>query len=415
MMTTSWLYSFAVAFSLFFNSMMHATVVSPTVVEGVIISATDQSAQKAREKAIMAAERRGLKILAEQHTPAIDSSILDTIEESKIQESVKALEIMKEKSSKGKYVGTFKVTYKDSVLQKLFKGNAPISTISEAHCLIVPIYKTNTGLYLWGDDNPWFAALHQEDMPSNLILPLGDLSDMKLFSKESPLDFRSLKNLVAHHDSGCAYGALLRKDTKNAYHFKGLKITETSAFATAEIPVPSSSDTSPASLGDAVKLALKIYGDGAFVEDIGIEGHNHDPFPQTEISQKMTLVVSFNTFEEWQQIKTRISSVNGLKNLFVNSLSKTNATLSFHYVISRDAMIEALKNNGFDINSKDNAPFEGKLWSFKHESPSSIKSASLDRREIGVGDIHKNTQKKDSRHANIEAESDFDEDEEEIS
>jgi hypothetical protein len=409
MMTIPWLYSFAVAFSLFFNPMIHATVVSPTIIEGIIISATDQSAQKAREKAIMAAQRRGLKILVEQHTPAIDSSILDTLEESKIQESVKALEIMKEKSSKGKYVGTFKVTYKDSVLQKLL----PISTISEAHCLIVPLYKTDTGLYLWGEDNPWFSAFHQEDIPSNLVLPLGDLSDMKLFSKESPLDFRSLKNLVAHHDSGCAYVALLRKDTTNAYHFKGLKITEASALATAEIPVPAPGATSPSSLGAVVKLALKVYGDGAFIEDIGMEGRTHDSLPQTEISQKMTLIVSFKTFEEWQQIKTRISSVNGLQNLFVDSLSKTNAILSFHYVISRDGMIEALKNNGFDIDSQDTAPLEGKLSS-SQESPSPIKNASLERREIGGGYIHTNTQKKDSKNANIEAESDFDEDEEGI-
>lgn len=349
--------SFAVVFSLLLSPVIYATVISPSIVEGVVISATDQSAQKAREKAIIAAERRGLKILAEHQTPPIDSAILDTMEASKIQESVKALEIVREKSSKGKYVGTFKITYKDAALQQLLGGKAPVDKASDAHCLILPLYKTASGLYLWGDDNPWSKAFHQEEIPSNLILPLGDLSDMKLFSPEMSLDFSSLKNLIAHYDSSCAYVALLIKDATNTHHFKGLKITESSALTTTEIPLPPSSGTSP--LGSAVKLALRVYVDDAFVENGEDENPPHDPLPQAEMSQKMTLSVSFKTFEEWKQIKNRFYSLKGLNNLFIESLSKTKAILSFHYTISRDAMIERLKINGFDMNSMGTAPHEG--------------------------------------------------------
>lgn len=389
MIATPWLYSFTVMFSLLLPSMVHATVISPTIVEGIVISAADQSAQKAREKAIMAAERRGLKILSEHHTPTIDHSILDTLEESKIQESVKALEIMKEKSSKGKYVGTFKVTYKETALQHLLGGNAPIAQTNEAHCLILPLYKTTSGVFLWGDDNPWFEAFHQENMPSNLILPLGDLSDMKLFSHESSLDFSSLKNLIAHYDSSCAYVALLTKEATNSYYFKGLKITEASILSTTETPLPASSPTSPSSLGAAVKLALKTYADGTFVEDSEEEDFNHNASPQGEISQKMTLSVSFKTFEEWQQIKNRLSSLQGVKNLFVESLSKANAILSFYYAISRDTMIENLKNGGFDMD------LQGTV-------------------SLGVSDSQTNKQMKDSNLSHRGIDSNFEEDKEEI-
>lgn len=332
-------------FSLFLSP-AHATltVSDDLVVDNITIASTDQSAPKARETAILEAERKGLIQLAERQGLSLDADLLSQLEPAKIQQSVKALEIVKEKATATKYTGTFKITYKSSALQKLAKASSIQNPSSEQStpCVILPLFKTGDHIELWGDQNPWFEAWASAPLPASLVLPLGDLSDMKLFQANMPLTFETLKPLLAHYDSHCTFVTILKQEENGHFFLTNYKITANAAFSAPEQRIESG-------YGSAITAALTIYEKGEFSEDLSKSLNSQGQSPKNQQKSSLTLSVAFNGFREWQQIKNNLSHISGVEKLFVEKLEKTNAVVSLHYSIPREAFLQNLNKHGFDM------------------------------------------------------------------
>ncbi|MGN6671190.1 MAG: hypothetical protein ACTHJ4_06605 [Candidatus Nucleicultricaceae bacterium] len=314
------------------------------VVDNITVASTDQSAPKAREIAILEAERKGLIQLAERQGLSLNADLLSQLEPAKIQQSVKALEIVKEKATATKYTGTFKITYKPTALQKLASASSTKKSLSEqsTSCVVLPLFKTGDHLELWGDQNPWFDVWTSVTLPASLVLPLGDLSDMKLFQAGTPLTFEKLKPLLAHYDSHCTFVTILKQEESGRFFLTNYKITAEAAFSAPEQRIEGG-------YGSALTAALTIYEKGEFSEDLSKSLNPQEQSHENQQKSSITLSVAFNGFKEWQQIKNNLTHIGGVAKLFVEKLEKTNAVISLHYSIPREAFLQNLNKHGFDL------------------------------------------------------------------
>lgn len=335
-----------IVISLLFFSPTNATSLTSDdlIVDNVAVIITDQSAPKAREAAILEAEKKGLLSLAERQSIAIDATLLEQIPPSQIQQNVKALVIVREKTSPTKYAATFKITYKPSAIQKLL-GSSKIKNDAVTSCVVLPYFKNENHTELWGDENPWFNAWTSAKLPASLVLPLGDLSDMKLLQANAPLSFEQLKPILSHYDSRCALVSILKQEVNGSLTLVNYKIKDASALATPEQKIQGNYDA-------ALIATLDLYETEKFSIDaskiFNVAGE------QTEASKTniIKISVSYDNFKEWQEIKRNLTHLTGLTGMFVDKLEKKTAIVSLHYSVSQQAFLESLNKSGFDFISE---------------------------------------------------------------
>lgn len=324
------------------------------VVEDIAVVTTEESAHKGREKALMEASKKGLMTLAERQGITLSGEVLDRMDSAKIQETVQSFEITKEKASSLKYQGTFKITFKSHALKNLIALEPKLKASQEAvsdprHCLILPVFETQQGTKLWGDDNPWFDAWSASPLPPSLSLPLGDLSDMKLISADTALNTQNLKRLMTHYDVSCVIVAKLSEESRNVYTLEGHKVTQNDRLTS----VPHASPLSGQDLDTYLRTRV-AHATESFVQDNSFQikqssalNARESLLPKT--SKKIMLRIQFKGFDEWQNIQKSLTNLPGVHSVFIERLGQKTATVSLMYTVLRDDILNTLKAHGFDV------------------------------------------------------------------
>ena len=90
-------------------------------------------------------------------------------------------EVNNEKSSPSTYRAFITYRFKPAAVRRLLRNSRiPYSEAQTRTALVLPVLQTETGLYLWEDNNPWLAAWRVRPYNNELTpmaAPLGDLED----------------------------------------------------------------------------------------------------------------------------------------------------------------------------------------------------------------------------------------------
>src|SRR5215831_6666889 len=132
-----------------------------------------------REKAMLQAQREGLKKVLASIASADALQGLQLPDDDTITTWVQDFEIEEEKTSASRYIGKFTFRFMADPIRQFLStyGVAYAETESKA-VLVLPVYTTETGdTELWGPTNPWFAAWASRQQQPGLVpikTPVGD-------------------------------------------------------------------------------------------------------------------------------------------------------------------------------------------------------------------------------------------------
>lgn len=100
-------------------------------------------------------------------------------------------EVYNEKSSSTTYRAFITYRFKPAAVRKLLKdAGIPYSEAQTRTALVLPVLETDSGLYLWEENNPWMAAWKVRPYNNELtpmIAPLGDLEDAAVIGARQAL------------------------------------------------------------------------------------------------------------------------------------------------------------------------------------------------------------------------------------
>lgn len=149
-------------------------------VEHVAVDATADSAAAARERATLAGQQIAFNRLLDRMTLQDQRAALPHPSTAEIGDLVRDFGVESEKSSAVRYLATLSVRFRpDDIRALLRSAGVPFAETMSKPIVVVPLLKTNAGLSLWEDSNPWRQAWQdtQRDGLVPFVAPLGDLDD----------------------------------------------------------------------------------------------------------------------------------------------------------------------------------------------------------------------------------------------
>jgi hypothetical protein len=154
-------------------------------VQGVEVDVTDVDADSAKNNALVEAQVKAFKLLAERLGNQSISETVAKYEEKRILPFLKSLSIEEESISPGRYKGKLTIRFLPNKIRALY-GEFGVRVGGEQgpSFLVLAIWKGPDGEVLW-EDNPWRQAwvnLRAEQSLVPIIVPIGDLDDTAMIS-----------------------------------------------------------------------------------------------------------------------------------------------------------------------------------------------------------------------------------------
>lgn len=178
-------------------------------VSPVAVDVTAESAAAARDAAIAEGQRRAFETVLSRMTIPEDRAALPALTDDDISGFVQNFEVISEKSSPVRYVGSLTIRFSpDAVSEYLRSHNVSTSSTPSQPMLIIPVMGVENRLLLWEDDNAWRAAWGRvsgsgtELLP--VVVPLGDAQDMADISAEAALsgDNDAIRRIASRYGAG---------------------------------------------------------------------------------------------------------------------------------------------------------------------------------------------------------------------
>lgn len=153
-----------------------------------------------RDKAISEGQRKAMDIfqnrLKERNLIPEPMSVSDM----QINEAIDSIEVRDEKIYTRSYRAKLNITFSPRVITRLFNVAYVKPTPAPDKYLVIPIMNDSDGTKIWR--HKWWDVM-QKVKNKNVILPLGDLEDVRNFTREdySVRDFRNLLKLQKKYNS----------------------------------------------------------------------------------------------------------------------------------------------------------------------------------------------------------------------
>jgi hypothetical protein len=338
-------------------------------VAGIPVDATAASAVAAREQALLAGQREGLRRLLARLTLPEDAARLPSLDGLSIEPFVESFQIADERLSATRYLATLSVAYVPTQVRAILRdsGTAYLDRRAEP-VLVLPVLDTGQGLDLWGDPNPWRAAWNEGAASplAEIRLPLGDAGDATTVSPETLNDTASLQALAGR------YGAV-------ATLMAQARISQPAA-APATVDVEVRSGTAPGepllrdtltAAPDEDEPALLARAVARAVEGVEL-GVKRRLIVREEDLTELRASVPLADLASWVQIKDALGTLTEVRNLRVESFARSGAVVTIAYAGGLDALAGAMQRVGL-VLAEENGQWHlrqaGGLGGYQPPSP----------------------------------------------
>lgn len=297
-------------------------------IEGVHADASAESATKAREAAFAQAQSAAFAALAGRLLSPTDLLRFKTPDIAAIGPMIQDFEIVNERISPVRYIGTYTFRFDPASVQTFLGGQgfavAESSGYAPASDLILPFLEFGGKTVLWGGNNPWRAAWERSGTKSgSLLLPLGDLQDVQDMPDDGALtyDRAALDAMLGRYGAARAVIAIARPLPD---------LAGKDSVGSLEVYLYRSESGGPAYLQTVTVPALPgadVYAQAASQISDVLRGLS--PVRQTAAQTRdMILYVTFSGSEEWMETRKALESLPGLSGLGIESLTPRRAALS---------------------------------------------------------------------------------------
>lgn len=315
-------------------------------VEGVEADVSASNAIEARTQAFEEAQVQAFETLAQRMLSEQELLTFQKPEGGMLSTLIQDYEVSNEKLSSRRYSATYKFRFKvDEVRQYLSGRGVPYTDVSAAPMLILPFIQTDQGTLLWSDLNAWFQAWSNiPDISSGLvplILPIGDLMDVKDIGDEEALTYnpRRLQSMLDRYGAREAVIALARPTSANMLEVQIFRTDRQRPEYVHQVLQPIAN---PDDLSSAYSAALsQVRGAlrSAWKEKTIIQ----NAYNNAGSGNVLRARIRFSSLEEWAKLRRALERVQSVQDMKLDSLSPREALVSISYQGGLDRFTLALE------------------------------------------------------------------------
>ncbi len=213
-------------------------------VRGVAVDVTAQNAAAARERALAQGQVEASRRMLQRLIRRQDRGNLPLIDDNMVNRLVSDFSIANERRSNVRYLAEMTVRFDSrAVRQTLRDASLPFAETVSKPVLVLPIFRSNGGLVLWDEPNPWRRAWDQ--VPSDRVplvpmeVPLGDLSDIADISAEQAAagDVERLDAIASRYGADDSLVVVATLDEGFGGSFARVDVAVTRVGSTAQAPI----------------------------------------------------------------------------------------------------------------------------------------------------------------------------------
>ena len=277
---------------------------------------------------------------------AEDRARLPQIDDAQLENMVRGVEFVRERSAPNRYIGTLNVVFAPDAVKSYLGGTgARIVETVPRPALVIPLWKGPAGVEPLNDRNAWREAWQQLDTAGSAVpvtLLRGDPTDQGALSAEQAYvgDVSALARLNERYRAPTIIVAIVEGDKDSGGLTVGGMRYDTQTGARSEIPripVASASD-----LPAAVK-AIHAKADQDW-RSIGTVRRNSQ--------DALDVVVPIRALGDWVQVRQRLGAVPAVKAVTVKSLESDRADLQLDYFGTTDELQRTLAQAGLSLSQE---------------------------------------------------------------
>jgi Uncharacterized protein conserved in bacteria (DUF2066) len=317
-------------------------------VQGVAVDVTEKDAAAAKDKALIDVQMKAIVMLAEKLGNPEMAAEFAKLEPKAVMRLLKSLSIEQESTAPGRYIGTFTVRFQPAKIKSLFANyGVQVSSEQASPILLIPVWKTPSGLVLW-EDNTWLKAwrdlkLEQDVVP--IIIPLGDSEDTTTLSPDdvAKLDPVKLEALRRRYDVKTMLVATAEPVEGNGIHAL-MAGTSDLGKITFDKVYTAEDGTLEAS---AALAATRFH-------QVMVEKYKSDRAKARQADanrpQSIPVAVPFAGPTEWNGLRARILSTPGVVGVDVSSLAADGAVIRLVFVGDIESMQNSIQATGLQLS-----------------------------------------------------------------
>lgn len=330
-------------------------------VSGVEVDVTARDAASAKNQAIIEAQVKGFRVLAERFGGEEAAATFEKLTPKDVGKLLRSLSIEEERTGPGRYIGKLTVRFLPDKVRDLF-GSHGLAIVEEQSppLVVIPVWKTAEGPVLW-EDNPWKAAwvaLRAEQAIVPIIVPLGDLQDTQAISAEEALanDAVKLESVMLRYEARAVLVAVAEAAPEGGARAKMFGETPIGTVTFDKIY-----RAEDGALDSSLKLAAQRFH-GVMIDKwrqtrarlAAEERARREAERQAALAaagpQHMSVSVPFASVVEWNAIRTRLVRTPGIVGVDVASIAGTGATVRLTYAAPLEDIRGSLAGRGLQLN-----------------------------------------------------------------
>lgn len=321
-------------------------------VTGVDVDVTDKDATTAKTKAIIEAQVKAFPILAERLGSAEAVQKLADLTPQQIGRMLRSLSIEEEHSGPGRYIGKLTVRFLPNKVRAVFAEHGlPVVEQQAPPIVVLPIWKSPEGTIVW-EDNIWRKAwldLKAEQAIVPLIVPLGDLQDSQAITPEEALamDPVKLESIMIRYEAKAILVAIAEPSGEVAIHAMMTgetplgKVAFDENYQAEEGGIEASAAMAARSFHNALldhwrSVKLKMAAQAK------AEAEAQRAAQAVASAQALPVAVPFRSADEWNAIRQRILSVDGVLGVDVSTFARNGAMIKLMFNDSLDDLRNSL-------------------------------------------------------------------------
>ena len=313
----------------------------------VVVDVVDRDAAKAREKAMVAANRQALINLLKKITTADGVAQVSELNDNQILNFVKEVSIVSEKVSDVRYMAELKVSFNEDILrQYLTEKGIPFTENGGFRALVIPLFHDAISgkVLLWEPENIWRKAWADNLGVSGLVEyqvvePTGANQEMLNSGNVLEFDGATLEWLARNYKADEVY--IL--DAMYISEGVQVKIFAPSGHGGIEQTVNVSGIPSEAILADAVAKIKGVISDR-------IKRYNLEENTQR---YEMMVLYEYNSVADWLRLLKELRKAPYVKSVKEDAIGAGKVQFRMEYVGNLSRLEQVLGSRGLSLQAYD--------------------------------------------------------------
>lgn len=311
----------------------------------VNVDVTDANASKAREKAMLAANRKAFETVVRKLTTSQGASALLGMSDNQIVNFIKEVSVVSEKSSNVRYIADLKVTVSEQILNAYMNEKEINSVVATASKIVViPVFRKfpSDKPLLWEENNPWRQAWEAAAPRNSLVkitsLPLNDVSMAEINAEKAlAFDLSALQEIALNNNANDVYVADAVYDGIDGVKIRLFSIKSNNAEET--VSVPGDRNQSADLFAQAISEVSSVIENKVKAADIA----------ENRMINSIEVVFSFRNISEWVRVENQLKNIAYIRRLQVEAMGAGKVQFKLEFAGSDDKIWSALRSKGFNL------------------------------------------------------------------